>query len=100
VLPLSVLPLWFMMWLLRYLLPSLWKKPQPVRLIVGAGLGVTGSAALVGQMLLYRMISGIAVLKNDNFFMATWCTMNVVGGFILLNSNKFAKSRQRDNNID
>lgn len=100
VLPLSVLPLWLMSWLLRYALVSLWKASPPIRLIVAAAFGAAGAAMFVGQILLYRRISGtVGELQHDTFFMVTWCTMTVLSSFIGLNSSKVAKARQhRDSN--
>ena len=81
-LPLAALQ-WSMVWCLRFILPI--KNPL-VRAIAQIAFAGTLAVCAVAQILLYRSLTGIRVLKNDHAFIPAFLAEYFVGICILMTS--------------
>jgi hypothetical protein len=88
-------PLWLMGWSMRFL-PIPIKNPQ-VRIAAQLTLVVIIGGDIVGQMILYRSLSGIrSNLSNDNVFFILFLGEFVIG-LCLIFSSAFALRRKERN---
>jgi hypothetical protein len=86
--------LWFIAWSLRFL-PTPIKNPVK-RAAIQLVLATTVGANSVGQVMVYRALSGIRVLGENKFFIVAFLIEHVIA-LCLMFSSAFERRRQERN---